>query len=162
MKLAALVAAATLSMSSLVFAQGQTVVIKADTVLDGKGGTLTNTSLVVQGAKIANITPALADEMQMDMMAKGVVVTGVANPSQAARFGFREGDIVRAIEGETALGALEVHGRGTSHEVLSDVLAQLARRIESCLDEVTVADLCARAEQLGVARSGATRYVYAI
>src|SRR6185503_19160830 len=57
MKLAALVAAATLSMSSQVFAQGQTVVIKADTVLDGKGGTLTNTSLVVQGAKIAKIDP---------------------------------------------------------------------------------------------------------
>ena len=54
----------------------------------------------MQGAKIANITPALADEMQMDMMAKGVVVTGVAAASQAARFGFQQGDIVRQINGE--------------------------------------------------------------
>jgi serine protease Do len=54
----------------------------------------------MQGAKIANITPALADEMQLDMMAKGVIVTSVANPSQATRFGFRQGDIIRALNGE--------------------------------------------------------------
>ena len=54
----------------------------------------------MQGARIANITPALADELQMDMMAKGVVVTGVAANSQAARFGFRNGDIVRQLNGE--------------------------------------------------------------
>ena len=54
----------------------------------------------MQGAKIANITPALADEMQLDFMAKGVIVTGVANPSQAARFGFRQGDIVRSVNGD--------------------------------------------------------------
>ncbi|HEX3485200.1 MAG TPA: DegQ family serine endoprotease [Micropepsaceae bacterium] len=54
----------------------------------------------MQGARVANITPALADEMQFDMMAKGVVVTGVAGGSQAARFGFKEGDIVRQINGE--------------------------------------------------------------
>jgi S1-C subfamily serine protease len=54
----------------------------------------------MQGARIANITPALADEMQIDMMAKGVIVTGIANPSQAARFGFRQGDIIRGLNGE--------------------------------------------------------------
>ncbi len=32
----------------------------------------------MQGARSANLSPALADEMQMDMLAKGVVVTGVA------------------------------------------------------------------------------------
>src|SRR6185295_15913245 len=54
----------------------------------------------MQGARIANITPALADEMQMDLMAKGVVVVSVSNPSQAARFGFREGDVIRQVNGE--------------------------------------------------------------
>ena len=39
------------------FAQDSAVVIKADTVLDGKGGTLTNTSLVVQGGRITKIDP---------------------------------------------------------------------------------------------------------
>jgi Rrf2 family protein len=74
----------------------------------------------------------------------------------------RVGDIVRAIEGVTVLDSADQQGRGTSHPVLREVLENLARRVESCLDEVTIADLCARAEQLGVARGGATRYVYAI
>lgn len=74
----------------------------------------------------------------------------------------RLGDIVRAIEGVTVLGGAELQGRGTSHEVLAEAWGQLAHRVESCLDEVTIADLCTRAEQLGVARGGATRYVYAI
>src|SRR5437762_7084867 len=38
-------------------AQNGPVVIKADTVLDGKGATLTNTSIVVQGSRIVRIDP---------------------------------------------------------------------------------------------------------
>ncbi|HEX5279414.1 MAG TPA: Do family serine endopeptidase [Micropepsaceae bacterium] len=53
----------------------------------------------MQGAKVANITPALADEMQMDLMAKGVVVTNVRDGTQAARFGIQTGDIVRQLNG---------------------------------------------------------------
>ena len=40
-------------------AQNRAIVIKADTVIDGKGATLTNTSIVVQGATIAKIDPAV-------------------------------------------------------------------------------------------------------
>jgi S1-C subfamily serine protease len=54
----------------------------------------------MQGAKVANITPALADEMQMNFMAKGVVVTAVEPASQAARFGIQTGDIVRQLNGD--------------------------------------------------------------
>ena len=54
----------------------------------------------MQGARVANITPALADEMQMDMMAHGVVVTAVERASQAARFGIQSGDIVRQLNGD--------------------------------------------------------------
>ena len=54
----------------------------------------------MQGARVANITPALADEMQMDLMARGVAVTGVAAGSQAARFGFHEGDVIRELNGD--------------------------------------------------------------
>jgi Rrf2 family protein len=74
----------------------------------------------------------------------------------------RVGDIVRAIEGPTSLGAAEMRGHGTSHQVLREVLQELAGRVEVCLDDSTVADLCTRAEQLGVARTSAARYVYAI
>jgi serine protease Do len=54
----------------------------------------------LQGAKVANITPALADEMQADFTAKGVVVEGVEESSQAARFGFMQGDLIRRLNGE--------------------------------------------------------------
>jgi Rrf2 family protein len=74
----------------------------------------------------------------------------------------RVGDIVRAIEGPTSLGANDLRTRGGSQDVVRDVLASLGRRLEGCLDEVTFADLCARAEQLGVAKTATARYVYAI
>src|SRR5262245_7776647 len=45
----------------------------------------------------------------------------------------RVGDVVRAIEGPIALAAGEMRGRGSSHEILRDVLAQLSKRIENCL-----------------------------
>jgi Do/DeqQ family serine protease len=62
----------------------------------------------MQGARVANITPALADDMQMDLMAKGVVVLAVDGASQAARFGFQQGDVVRQINGERIAGVAEL------------------------------------------------------
>jgi Rrf2 family transcriptional regulator, iron-sulfur cluster assembly transcription factor len=72
------------------------------------------------------------------------------------------GDIVRAIEGPISLTAGEVRSRGSSDDLLREALATLSRKIEACFDEVSVADLCARAERLGVARTASARYVYAI
>jgi serine protease Do len=62
----------------------------------------------MQGAKVANITPALADEMQMDFMDKGVVVTAVERASQAARFGVQPGDVVRELNGEKITTAAQL------------------------------------------------------
>ena len=50
--------AAMFTLPVAAFAQDGPVVIRADTVLDGKGATLTNTSLVVQGSRIVRIDPA--------------------------------------------------------------------------------------------------------
>ncbi len=49
-----------------------------------------------QGARVANITPALADERQLDWSMKGVILL---DPGPTARLGFREGDIVREVNG---------------------------------------------------------------
>jgi serine protease Do len=54
----------------------------------------------MQGARVANITPALADELQMDLMATGVVVVSIDDASAAQRFGFRQGDVVRQVNAE--------------------------------------------------------------
>src|SRR5215510_8128721 len=43
------------------------------------------------GAKVANLSPALADELRMDIYAKGVVVTDVENGSMAQSFGLQKG-----------------------------------------------------------------------
>ena len=53
------------------------------------------------GCKVANLSPAVAQEVGMeDDTREGVVVLGVAERSAAARFGVRRGDIVLAINDE--------------------------------------------------------------
>ena len=50
-----------------------------------------------QGAKVANISPAVADEMHLDADTEGVVVTEIAEDSTAANVGFQKGDIILAV-----------------------------------------------------------------
>jgi Do/DeqQ family serine protease len=49
------------------------------------------------GATVASLTPALADQLQLDPQADGVVVTAVAHGSTAESIGFRTGDIVVSV-----------------------------------------------------------------
>src|SRR5467141_3404632 len=49
------------------------------------------------GAKVANLSPALADELRMDIDSKGVVVTDVENGSMAQSFGLQKGDVVLVV-----------------------------------------------------------------
>ncbi len=49
------------------------------------------------GAKIANLSPELAEELRMDIDAKGVVVTDVENGSTAYLFGLQKGDVVLVV-----------------------------------------------------------------
>ena len=49
------------------------------------------------GAKVANLSPALAEELRLDVTAAGVAVIDVENGSAAQSFGFQKGDVVLAI-----------------------------------------------------------------
>lgn len=49
------------------------------------------------GISVANLSPALGDEIGIDTAARGVVVTDVARGSPALRFGMRVGDLVIAL-----------------------------------------------------------------
>jgi S1-C subfamily serine protease len=50
-----------------------------------------------QGAKVANISPAVADELHLDAGTEGVVVTDIADDAAAASVGFQKGDIILAV-----------------------------------------------------------------
>jgi Do/DeqQ family serine protease len=52
------------------------------------------------GARVANLSPALADELQLDSSASGVVVLEVDNGSYASNLGFRRGDIIEQVNGK--------------------------------------------------------------
>jgi Do/DeqQ family serine protease len=52
------------------------------------------------GATVANLSPALADEMRLDPQAQGVVITGVADGSAAQSVGFQKGDVVVSVNGQ--------------------------------------------------------------
>jgi Do/DeqQ family serine protease len=53
-----------------------------------------------QGAKVANISPAVADELHLDGSTEGVVVTDLADDGTAANVGFQKGDIILAVNNE--------------------------------------------------------------
>ena len=63
-----------------------------ETVLDGRQP--------LAGAKVANLSPALAEELDMPGLWSGVVVLAVARGSPAVRFGFRPGDVLLSVNGE--------------------------------------------------------------
>jgi Do/DeqQ family serine protease len=53
------------------------------------------------GAKVANLSPALADELRLDTAARGVVIVDIGDGSAAQSIGFQRGDIVVSVNSET-------------------------------------------------------------
>jgi Do/DeqQ family serine protease len=52
------------------------------------------------GLKVANLSPALADELRLDPSAEGVVVVEVAEGSPAQSVGFQKGDLLLQVNSE--------------------------------------------------------------
>ena len=63
----------------------------------GRNEIVLTTRSPFQGAKVANISPAVADELHLDADTEGVVVTELADDSTAASVGFQKGDIILAV-----------------------------------------------------------------
>ena len=53
-----------------------------------------------QGLKVANLSPALAEELRLDPSTEGVAILDIADGSVAQNFGFQKGDIVVAVNNE--------------------------------------------------------------
>jgi S1-C subfamily serine protease len=54
----------------------------------------------LSGATLVNLSPAVADELQLDVSQEGVVVAELEENSVAARVGFQKGDQIIAINGQ--------------------------------------------------------------
>jgi Do/DeqQ family serine protease len=50
-----------------------------------------------QGAKVSNLSPALADELRLDPSAQGVVIVDITSGSPAQGLGFQRGDLVVSV-----------------------------------------------------------------
>ena len=80
----------------------------------------------------------------------------------------RIGDVVRAIEGPILLteraepGARRGKTGADGRTVTDAAFRELSLRIEACFDAMTIADLCGRAEELGIHRPRGQRYSYVI
>jgi S1-C subfamily serine protease len=51
------------------------------------------------GAKVENLSPAAALDLQMDLLAKGVAIVSVNAQSYSGNYGFQPGDIVKSVNG---------------------------------------------------------------
>jgi S1-C subfamily serine protease len=52
-----------------------------------------------QGSKVANLSPALADELRLDSSAEGVVIVDIADNAPARNF-FRRGDRIVSVNND--------------------------------------------------------------
>jgi Do/DeqQ family serine protease len=66
----------------------------------GRNEIVLTTRTPFQGAKVANISPAVADEMHLDTDTEGVVVTDLGDDSTAASVGFQKGDIITTVNSQ--------------------------------------------------------------
>jgi Do/DeqQ family serine protease len=52
------------------------------------------------GATVANLSPALADDLRLDTQARGVVIIAIADGSEAQSLGFQKGDVVVSVNNQ--------------------------------------------------------------
>ena len=64
----------------------------------------------LSGAIVANMSPALADELQVGTFSPGVIILEVERRSTAGRLGFRPGDMIQAVNGEAVKSVDGVQG----------------------------------------------------
>lgn len=76
--------------------------------------------------------------------------------------GIRLGDVIRALEGPLLLSDGAERAEGGVVEVTEAIFRDLSRRVEACFDAVTLADICAQAERMGLPRAQTESYSYVI
>lgn len=118
-------------------------------------------------AERQSIPPRFLEQIFQDLKRAGIVASkrGPQGGYNLARSPDRigVGDIIRALEGPITLADDGGVDKGASSRRVTDaVFRDLSAQIQSCFDGVTVADICLRADDLGVQRPGAQRQSYVI
>ena len=118
-------------------------------------------------AERQSIPPRFLEQIFQDLKRVGIVASkrgpqggySLARPAEQVSLG----DAVRALEGTIMLVDDGGVDRGApSRRVTDAVFRDVSARVQQCFDEVTIADICRRAEEIGLRRPGATRQVYVI
>ena len=77
------------------------VAVALETAPDtGRNEMVINGRSPFQGAKVANISPAVADELHLDADTEGVVVLEPGDGTTAANVGFQKGDVIMAVNNQ--------------------------------------------------------------
>lgn len=120
-------------------------------------------------AERQSIPPRFLEQIFQDLKRAGIVGSkrgpqgGYSLARPASSIGL--GDVIRALEGPIVLSDEAPVGadRGPPSRRATDaVFRDLSARVQRCFDDVTIADICARADELGVRRPGHQRQAYVI
>jgi Rrf2 family iron-sulfur cluster assembly transcriptional regulator len=137
-----------------------------DVAFHGDGGA----AQIKDIAERQGIPPRFLEQIFQDLRRAGLVSSkrGPRGGYQLSRT-MREislGDVVRALEGPISVyaGDEEVAeaGDGQSIAITEGAFRDLSARIEACFNELTLEELCDRAQRAGVKRGGSGGYVYVI
>lgn len=118
-------------------------------------------------AERQSIPPRFLEQIFQDLKRVGIVASkrgpqggySLARPPEEVSLG----DAVRALEGTIMLVDEAGADRGApSRRVTDAVFRDVSARVQQCFDDVTIADICRRAEELGLRRPGSARQVYVI
>jgi Do/DeqQ family serine protease len=81
----------------------------------GRDEIVIKTQSPFQGAKVSNISPAVADELRLDSNVEGVVIVGLDDDAPAQSVGFQKGDVILSVNNQkiTKTAELERASRDT-------------------------------------------------
>lgn len=130
-------------------------------------------------AERQDIPPRFLEQIFQDLKRAGLIGSKRGPQGgynlQVASSEIRVGDILRVTEGPISLcegvetsDALPAVNRASDRsqpsvrEVTETMFNELSERIEACLDDVSIQDMCDRAEKAGLRKPGIPRYQYVI
>jgi Rrf2 family transcriptional regulator, iron-sulfur cluster assembly transcription factor len=117
-------------------------------------------------AERQGIPPRFLEQIFQDLKRAGIVVSkrgpqggySLAGEPHAVRLG----DVIRALEGPLVLSGGDERALDVVVQVTEAVFQDLSERVQACFDGVTLADICERAERMGLPRGQKETYSYVI